>query len=79
MFMIKLLEVVFAFFLGAFTILAVGMYHFIKLFWIYILTAVVFASLFHSGIHNMSFDVSCTLGVGMTILMISALRMFSKK
>ena len=79
MFMIKLLEVVFAFFLGAFTILAVGMYHFIKLFWIYILTAVVFASLFYSGIHNMSFDISCTLGVGMTILMISALRMFSKK
>jgi hypothetical protein len=79
MVMMKLLEVVFAFFLGAFTILAVGMYHFIKLFWIYILTAVVFAFLFHSGIHNMSFEVSCTLGVGMTILMVIALRVFSKK
>lgn len=76
---LKLIEVLFAFLLGFFTVILVGVYHFIKIFWIYILTAMVFTSLFHSGIHNMPIMTSCNLGIGMTVLMVVALNVFSKK
>jgi hypothetical protein len=78
MVMMKLLEVVFAFFLGAFTILAVGMYHFIKLFWIYILTVFVFASLFYATTPRIPMDVCAVLGVGMTLLIVVGIKVVEK-
>ena len=77
--MFKIVEVVFAFLLGMFTIIAVGVWHFIKIFWIYILTATVFTSLFYSRIPQVPLDTCMLLGLGMTVLMVYSLKVFGNK